>query len=129
MEPTVTRIRRIEQTGCRHYRLEGGTLRQDWQDSLRPGDTAWCEVSIWTGPKHPPFLGSYGGTVWPSAWPALFTFGRNTTHGQPCTISPRALELFAAADADAEDYPELPKRALTRPIKGGGLFRRVRFWA
>jgi hypothetical protein len=68
---TAPTIKRLSDTitGCVRYRLEGGDLHEDWQKSLRPGESIWCEVSIWFDGDH---IGSYGGTVWPLAWPAWF---------------------------------------------------------
>lgn len=66
--------------GWKRYRLEGGTLDPEWAASLRPDEVAWCEVTTTDG-KH---LGSYGGSVWPGAWPDLFTPTR--IMGNPVTL-------------------------------------------
>ena len=67
MEPTIVVIA-TEQHYTR-YRIEGGDLTPDWAAYLRPARIAWCDFTIWHGSEY---LGSYGGEVWPSAWPALF---------------------------------------------------------
>jgi hypothetical protein len=66
--PTVTRLSPPGERFAR-YRLEGGDLAPEWARSLRPGRTAWCEVTVDT---ETGIVGSFGGEVWPAAWPALF---------------------------------------------------------
>lgn len=58
---------RASAPGQHHFRISGGVIRTDWAASLKPGETPWCEFSIW-GDN----VGSYGGSVWPTAWPDLF---------------------------------------------------------
>lgn len=84
--------------GCRQYRAEGGTLRQDWAEHLRPGEAAWCEFSTWNGKT----LGSYGGSVWPTAWPEMFEAGRGTAQTGPWT---RFTEAGKAWLASAQPAP------------------------
>lgn len=96
--PTVTRIE-SKIPGCARYRLEGGDLREDWAASLRPGRTAWCEISIWDGSD---LLGSFGGEVWPMAWPALFESGKGTSQTGPWTrVTPAGRAALAAAVVSA----------------------------
>lgn len=75
--PSVKELHRhgTSPIGERRFRLVGGDLAPDWvqyrtQRRPEPGrhEEAWCEVTV-----HPDgFIGSYGGAVWPSAWPELF---------------------------------------------------------
>lgn len=55
----------------RRYRIEGGNLTPEWAKMVRPGNVAWCEISVW-GDGADRSVGSYGGEVWPTAWPHLF---------------------------------------------------------
>ncbi len=55
--------------GFRRYKLEGGTLADEWAKSLHPGRSAWCVITV---RDFNTFVASYGGEVWPMAWPALF---------------------------------------------------------
>jgi hypothetical protein len=74
--PTIRRLKGNFED-MKEYMLEGGTLRKDWEDSLKMRDVggvlqkekAWCRITIWFDNDE---LGSYGGTVWPTAWPELF---------------------------------------------------------
>ncbi len=71
MRPTVTRIVEPAQSGPEwraRYRVEGGELAPAWASAVRPGNVAWCEISVYPDGV----VGSYGGEVWPSAWPELF---------------------------------------------------------
>lgn len=54
----------------RRFRVESDAadLAPAWAASLREGRTPWCEVSIYPDG----FVGSYGGEVWPMAWPTYF---------------------------------------------------------
>ncbi len=78
--PTITRIKSIG--GDERYRLEGGDLAPDWAASLRPDRVAWCEISIRDGSDY---IGSFGGEVWPAAWPSLFECGKGTAQTGPWT--------------------------------------------
>lgn len=49
------------------YRIEGGQIDPEWMP--RDGAPWWCEFTIYGDDDQ---LASYGGTVWPLAWPALF---------------------------------------------------------
>lgn len=65
--PTIQRLR-SDQFDTR-YRAEGGELAENWRALLRPGESAWCEFTVL---RDGTSVGSYGGSVWPTAWPALF---------------------------------------------------------
>lgn len=67
MMPKITYLGPAACLDGKRFRLEGGTLRQDFAETLRPGHVAWCEITVYG--DH---LGSYGGEVWPMAWPELF---------------------------------------------------------
>jgi len=49
------------------YEICGGDLAPGWD--VRPGKAASCRFTIWHGRDT---LGSYGGEVWPLAWPKFF---------------------------------------------------------
>ena len=58
------------------YKITGGTLEPSWAESHAKylaredkDEAPWCEFSIWYDGNQ---IGSYGGTVWPTAWPELF---------------------------------------------------------
>lgn len=98
--PVVTRVpHSLDAIGCRRYRIEGGEIAQDWREACeRRGKQPWCEVTTWG--DHPTQLSSYGGEVWPSAWPKLFEPHRGTAQTGPFTLlRAAAVELFEAADA------------------------------
>jgi hypothetical protein len=65
-EQTVTALPTVTITPEGKFRLEGGTTAQGWYR----GNPPWCEmkVSFSTGQVY-----SYGGEVWPMAWPWLFS--------------------------------------------------------
>jgi hypothetical protein len=50
--------------------LTGGTISTAW--GRTDGRAAWCHLSVWDlgGPSE--HIGSYGGSVWPLAWPQWF---------------------------------------------------------
>lgn len=55
------------------YRAEGPVSCPTWRASLREGRAPYCYFSIWSGPdRDGDMLSSYGGEVWPTAWPELF---------------------------------------------------------
>ena len=71
--PTITKMR-AEHGDYRpgqavRYRITGGDLAPEWAAAVAVhGRPAWCEVTIWPDGR----VGSYGGEVWPTAWPELF---------------------------------------------------------
>lgn len=87
--PTITVIS-MDSYGAR-YRVEGGELAPDWAKTLRDGKTAWCEVSI---PEGRTCLSSYGGEVWPLAWPTLFR--QPILPAGAVRVSPSTVELTEA---------------------------------
>ena len=78
----------------RCYRLEGGALAPQWAAEVREGEVAWCEISVW-GDGDERHVGSYGGEVWPTAWPQLFVPA--STHGAALRITPAGLAALDAA--------------------------------
>jgi hypothetical protein len=96
--------------GRHRFRIEGGTLRADWQDALdkRPGP-AWCEITVWEEDSGAlsAHVGSYGGSVWPTAWPDLFQPIPGTVQygsgGVRITDAGRALLVAALAEGEAAD--------------------------
>jgi hypothetical protein len=94
--PKVTKIPQLlEAIGCIRYRIEGGDIREDWAKNLRAGETPYCEVSVWHRGET---LGSYGGSVWPSAWPDLFEAHKGSAQsGSFVVILPKGRTLLDAA--------------------------------
>ena len=74
--PTCTIIQRDGRDTVR-IRLAGGSITPNWRESLDKraargdDDTALC-VMVVTHDEHGWHVRSYGGTVWPTAWPWLF---------------------------------------------------------
>jgi hypothetical protein len=100
--PTVTNITSAldARLGCRTYLLIGGDVRADWLKGVHPPDAPWCEITVWSDLSQ---VGSYGGTVWPSAWPALFESHRGTAQSGPFTIiTELGQELLRCAPALSE---------------------------
>jgi hypothetical protein len=62
---TITKIR--DDGTRRTYRIEGEDIAPEWRDGLR--EAPWCEVTFYGADRRP---ASYGGSVWPAAWPSLF---------------------------------------------------------
>lgn len=71
-------------TGYTTFILRGEPQKDDWRQSWiangRPDP--WCQITIWhksysdiTAGTH---LSSYGGAVWPSAWPKYFCWPSKT---------------------------------------------------
>jgi hypothetical protein len=71
---TAPKFERLETTlpNARRFRVSGGTLSHGWKP--RPGREAWCEVTVNPDGR----LGSFGGEVWPTAWPEFFESLPNT---------------------------------------------------
>jgi hypothetical protein len=89
--PTVTVVREGR------YRFEGGTLRDDWAKVLKPGRTPWCEITVADGSGGNPWVCSYGGEVWPMAWPELFTLADCGTAGSHHEFTPAGLAALDLA--------------------------------
>lgn len=90
--PRIIRLGRCENErgfGSTHYRVSGGEVASGWEP--REGREAWCEFSVWDGSDR---LGTYGGEVWPTAWPDLF----EAVSGAPGSIclTPRGRALLPA---------------------------------
>jgi hypothetical protein len=103
---TVTRIDNGSFPAQHRYRIEGGEIAPEWSKSLRrsqaafPGtgdlETPWCEFTIWYQGNQ---LGSYGGSVWPSAWPQLFESHTGSAQSGPFTLATaEGLQLIADAE-------------------------------
>lgn len=70
MNPTIEAKKSAGVT--RHeFTLTGGTLAGSWGQAAH-GAEAWCKITVWDlgGPSE--HVGSYGGSVWPPAWPQWF---------------------------------------------------------
>ncbi len=90
----------------RSLRIEGGTITPEWEATSKcascGASTAtrpWCEFTLWLNKdgKIDPRLGSFGGSVWPAAWPEIFHVGPPTIHGQTTSLTERGLEMVRAA--------------------------------
>jgi hypothetical protein len=75
-----------EQPNRREFKLVGGKLTDEWKATLRDGDgEPYCRIIVWNRATFTSNAGEttfstvigdcvsgFGGSVWPSAWPALF---------------------------------------------------------
>jgi hypothetical protein len=101
--------------GC-HYRSEqwtitGGEVDPSWRrktnsrgDDLGPHEAGWEPSSRFTlyvvDGAVDPRLASYGGVVWPPAWPELFQKTRQGTYQAAIEITDAGLMFRAAVLAD-----------------------------
>lgn len=93
--PTVTVVSRSNNDNHVEYMLVGGDIGSAWQKSRRAGEEAWCRIAIWNRGDQ---LASFGGSVWPGAWPALFESGCGTAQTGPWTrLTGAGLALIEAA--------------------------------
>lgn len=67
MPPMITILDRDDVST--RYCIRGGEIAPDWEAALRPGEEPACAFTLWGRDDR---VTSYGGTVWPTAWPALF---------------------------------------------------------
>lgn len=108
--PVVTLIRHDEGAPALgvsetyRFRLEGGTIAPGQEP--RTGLAAWCEITLHGHGRAAEgwYLASYGGEVWPAAWPALFEGGRGSASTGPWTrttaVGLRLLEQAAGIRTD-----------------------------
>ncbi len=75
-------------TKSHHYRLFGRPEVAKW--GTEPG---YCDCSIRDG-----VVQSYGGQLWPSAWPSIFNVGPRTIYGQRTELTDAGKALIAEAD-------------------------------
>jgi len=106
----------LDTCGSHRFRIVGEPTADNWKKERaeRPDKEPWCEVSIWPKDVHAvdselcDHLGSYGGELWPSAWPELFYHNKPTAQQGPVTyLTELAQELFARALA-AKGEPVSP---------------------
>lgn len=87
---TVISSNPIERTA--RLRLVGGDLAK--MTEVRKGREAWCEVVVWlSGDGETGGVRSFGGEVWPMAWPDIFTQVNMTT----VMLTDRGMEIASAA--------------------------------
>lgn len=87
-------------TECKRYRLVAPPTNPKWAAEVREGQEPWCEFSVWTGGRR---LGSYGGEVWPSAWPEWFLHTPNRYNGGAgFTLTDAGALLLNAAVSEQE---------------------------
>ncbi len=55
------------------FRIEGGDIAPEWN----PRGVPWCQFTVYHGDDR---IASYGGEVWPMAWPALFEAVQGNAH-------------------------------------------------
>ncbi len=72
------------------YRFVGEPETEDWKASLKPGREPYCEVNI----DNRGVVRSYGGEVWPSAWPSLFQIGQPSIYGVETKLTPKGAALL-----------------------------------
>jgi len=73
------------------WKISGGDIAPEWR---RPGREPWCEFTLYVRDDEVDvWLASYGGEVWPTAWPELFQAGR----GAAVKITDTGLVYRAAA--------------------------------
>jgi hypothetical protein len=106
MKATITRIDDGRFPAQHRYRIEGTDISPEWAESLerrarafpneqRPA-VPYCEFTIWYQGNQ---LGSYGGEVWPMAWPLLFESHRGTAQtGSYTLLTAKGLGLVAEAE-------------------------------
>jgi len=76
------------------YKAVGEPTAADWIKTRRLGREPWCEFTIWHGQDR---LSSFGGELWPSAWPELFAVGSRTIYGQETKLTQLGRDLIARA--------------------------------
>lgn len=94
------------------YKIHGSPTSDNWK---RPGKApleCWCNISINGGifggvaitPETfpTPWVSSFGGEVWPGAWPELFIAPpRNNYACGPNTLTPLGLQIFSELAQEA----------------------------
>lgn len=106
MSATVKRIDDGSVPSRRRYRVEGSDIAPEWAQRLEERKRAFpcdarpavpsCEFTVWYQGNT---LGSYGGTVLPTAWPALFEFHRGTAQTGSCvSLTADGLRLVSEAE-------------------------------
>lgn len=93
MRATITRKLRVDDMGGMSFRIVGEPEAESWRKSLRPDREPWCEVNM-TKDGH---VTTYGGEVWPTAWPSLFEVVHPNTRDQAIRVRPEAMPLFQGA--------------------------------
>ena len=90
------------------FRLEGGALSPDWSRAHKrylerektagrevPTGPPWCEVTMIDLDDARGIVSSFGGAVWPAAYPDLFTISPQQPDGDGSTrLTDRGLRLF-----------------------------------
>lgn len=110
--PSIVRLPSPIGCGFR-YRITGAPTSPAWASTVRPGREPWCEITTWDHVT----LGSYGGELWPMAWPELFENLPNSNHG---TGGVRLTEAGRAALEAADELERLEAlRSHLRTLAGG----------
>ena len=110
--PTITKI---GETICgQRFRIVGEPDVEESTRKWRQGREGrhdvepWCEVTIFAQkyasgePTGEFMVGSYGGELWPSAWPSLFNVGPRTIYGQETKLTPAGRAAFGLETSDAD---------------------------
>jgi hypothetical protein len=96
--PDVVLVQRAAWTSERNHVRErfevwGGDIAEEWTKSLRVPSAPWCTVTIWDEGTQ---IVSYGGVVWPAAWPEVFSISGPVGH-QHTTLTATGVRLFDQA--------------------------------
>lgn len=124
MNPSIREIPTPFASRSRRFRVEGGTLRADWAASVRPGRVAWCEITVHDF-DGAPWIGAFGGEVWPSAWPHLFAPQSNANGTRPshCITDDGIVALQAAVEvAEGEMGAEVDAAREDEQLRKGGVW-------
>jgi len=64
----------IDPVGIPHYRLVAEPSAKDWQEhwNRRKNPEPYCEFTVIRPQNSEPYILSYGGELWPTAWPEFF---------------------------------------------------------
>lgn len=81
--------------GMRRFRLTADPEVPDW--TVRQGNDPACEFSVLPSG----LVLSYGGEVWPGAWPSLFHILPRTTSGQQTILTDKGRELILGVPVPA----------------------------
>lgn len=93
---TLVKVEGEHPSLVRTYRVDGGTVAPVWRrGNARP----WMEFSVWNDDLK---VSSYGGEVWPGAYPDYFTTGPQTRDGKGVFLTPAGADAIRAAIAKAD---------------------------
>ncbi len=95
-DPTITVLEYDQEMRTARLRIEGGILAEGW--APRPGHAAWCNMVVHLSEDgESGGVRSFGGEVWPAAWPHLFAVGPRTKDGQAINLTDEGVMMANAA--------------------------------